>query len=88
MRKGKYSAGQIALALREAETGTPIADIVNKMGVSEQTFHRWRKNYDGSSNGTIRRLMELEEENRQLKQVVAEQLLDKARMQNVIRSKT
>ncbi len=78
---------QIAFALRQAETGTPIAEVVRKMGVSEQTFYRWKKQYAGMGVGEIRRLKQLEEENRRLKQLVADLSLDKLMLQDVLSKK-
>ena len=77
MKKSRYSEEQIAFALRQAETGTSVAEVVRKMGVSEQTFYRWKKQYAGMGVGEIRRLKQLEEENRKLKQLVADLSLDK-----------
>src|SRR6266852_2122898 len=68
---------QIAFALRQAETGTPVAEVVRKMGISEQTFYRWRKQYARMGLREIRRLKQLEEENRKRKQLVADLSLDK-----------
>ncbi len=47
MKKSRFSEEQIAFALRQAETGTPVAEVVRKMGISEQTFYRWKKKYGG-----------------------------------------
>ena len=47
MKKGRYTEEQIAYALRQVELGTPVAEVVRKMGVSEQTFYRWKKQYAG-----------------------------------------
>jgi hypothetical protein len=54
------------------ETGTPVKEAIRKMGISEQTFYRWKKLYGGLSPSEIRRLIQLEEENRRLKQMVAD----------------
>ena len=67
MKKTKYTEEQIAFALRQAESGTTITEICRKMGVSEQTFYRWRKKYEGLGVNEVRRLKMLEEENRKLK---------------------
>ena len=87
MKKGRFSEEQIAFALRQAETGTPVAEVIRKMGISEQTFYRWKKQYAGMGVAELRRMKQLEEENRKLKQLVADLSLDKAMLQDVIRSK-
>lgn len=77
MKKSRFTEEQIAFALRQAEGGTPVRDVCRKMGVSEQTFYRWKKKYAGVGVAEIRRLKALEEENRKLKQLVADLSLDK-----------
>ncbi len=59
------------LRVEQAETGTPVAEVIRRMGISEQTFYRWRKLYGGLGTGELRRLKQLEDENRKLKQLVA-----------------
>jgi len=76
MRKKTFSEEQIALALRDAETGTPVTEVCRKMGVSEQSFYRWKKKYLGMGIAELRRLRQLEEENRKLKGIVADLTLD------------
>jgi len=71
MKKGRFTEEQIAFALRQAETGTPVAEVIRKMGISEQTFYRWKKQYAGMGVAELRRMKQLEEENRKLKQPVA-----------------
>jgi len=87
MKKGRFTEEQIAFALRQAETGTPVAEVIRKMGISEQTFYRWKKQYAGMGVVELRRMKQLEEENRKLKQLVADLSLDKVMLQDVIRSK-
>ena len=87
MKKGRYTEEQIAYALRQAELGTPVVEVVRKRGVSEQTFYRWKKQYAGMGVGEIRRLKQLEEENRKLKQRVADLSLDKLMSQDVLSKK-
>jgi putative transposase len=87
MKKTAFTEEQIAYALRQAETGTPVADICRKLGVSEQTFYRWKKKFAGMGIAELRRLRQLEEENRTLKQLVADLTLDKHMLQEVIRKK-
>ncbi len=87
MRKKTFSDEQIALALREAEAGTPVADVCRKMGVSEQSFYRWKKKYMGVGIAELRTLRQLEEENRKLKGIVADLTLDKKMLQDVLSKK-
>jgi putative transposase len=87
MKKARFTEEQIAFALRPAETGTAVAEVIRKMGISEQTFYRWKKQYAGMGVVELRRLKQLEEENRKLKQLVADLSLDKVMLQDVIRSK-
>jgi len=85
--KKRYSEQQIAFALRQAESGTPVSEIVRKMGISEPTFYRWKKKYGGMGVAEVRRLKELEQENRRLKQLVADLTLDKQMLQEVLSKK-
>lgn len=87
MRKSKYTDEQIAFALRQAEGGTRVAEICRKMGISEATFFNWKKKYGGLGVGELRRLKQLEEENKQLKKLVADLSLDKQMLQDVIAKK-
>jgi putative transposase len=87
MKKTKFTEQQIAFALRQAETGTRIAEVCRKMGISDATFYNWRKKYGGLGVPELRRLRQLEEENRQLKKLVADLSLDKQMLQDVIRKK-
>ncbi|WP_029624111.1 transposase, partial [Sphingomonas sp. PAMC 26617] len=84
MKKSKYTDDQIAFALKQAETGTPVAEVIRRMGISEQTFYRWKRMYGGLGVGERRRLKLLEEENRKLKQLVADLSLDKHILQDVL----
>lgn len=87
MKKSKFTEEQIAYALRQAESGTPVLDVCRKLGVSEQTFYRWKKKYEGMGVAELRRLRQLEDENRRLKSLVADLTLDKHMLQEVIRKK-
>ena len=87
MKKSRFTEEQIAFALRQAETGSPVAEVLRKMGISEQTFYRWKKVYGGMGVVEVRRLKQLEDENRKLKQLVADLSLDKVMLQDVVRSK-
>ena len=87
MKKTRFTEEQIASAMRQVEAGTPATEICRKLGVSEQTFYRWKKKYAGMGVSELRRLRQLEEENRTLKQLVADLSLDKHMLQDVIRKK-
>jgi putative transposase len=87
VKKSRYTEEQIAHALKQAETGTPVAEVLRRMGISEQTFYRWKKLYGGLGVGELRRLKQLEDENRKLKQLVADLSLDKHILQDVLSKK-
>ena len=87
MKRKRYSEAQIAFALRQAESGTPVAEIIRKLGISEQTFYRWKRKFAGLGVAEIRRLKQLEDENRRLKQLVADLTLDKQMLQEVLSKK-
>ena len=87
MKQSKYTEEQIAHALRLAETGTPVVELVRKLGVSEQTFFRWKRKFAGMGLSEIRRLKQLEDEVRRLKMLVADLTLDKQMLQEVLSKK-
>jgi putative transposase len=76
LRKSRYTEEQIIFALKEHETGKTTAQICRKLGVSEQTFYRWKAKFGGMDVADAKRLKGLEEENRKLKQLVGELSLD------------
>ena len=77
MKRKRYSDEQIAFALRQADSGTAVEEICRKLGVSEATFYRWKKQFAGMGTVEIRRLKQLEEENAKLKRLVADLSLAK-----------
>jgi len=85
--KKRYTEEQIAYALRQHEAGTPVSEISRKMGVSEQAFYRWKRKYAGMGVTELRKLKQLEQENRQLKKLVADLSLDKHILQEVLSKK-
>lgn len=87
MKKSAFSEEQIAFALRQAESGTPPAEVCRKLGITEATFYRWKKKFAGMGVNEVRRLKLLEEENRKLKQLVADLSLDKHMLQEIVRKK-
>jgi len=87
VKKSRFTNEQIAFALKQADTGTPVTEICRKMGVSEPTFYRWKKKFDGLGVSEVRRLRELEDENKRLKALVADLSLDKQILQDVLSKK-
>ena len=85
MKKSKFTEAQIAFALKQSETGTGVEEICRKMGTSQATFFNWKKKYGGLGVSELRRLRQLEEENHQLKKLVADLSLDKQMLQEVIK---
>jgi putative transposase len=78
----RYSTEQIIVKLREAEIemgrGVKVPEVCRKLGISEQTFYRWRKRYGGLDRSEVRRLKALEQENARLKKLLADAMLDNA----------
>lgn len=87
MRKSRFTEEQIIAALQENERGAKIPDICRKLGVTETTFHRWKRKYGGLQVSEARRLKALEEENRRLKQLVADQALDNRLLKDLLGKK-
>jgi putative transposase len=87
MKGKRFTEEQIALAMRQSEAGTAVSEIVRKLGISEQTFYRWKKKFAGLGMAELRRLKQLEDENRKLKQLVADLSLDKKMLQDVVSGK-
>ena len=83
----KIHRWQIAFVLKQVEHGTPIEEVCRKFGISEQTFYRWKNKFNGMLPSEVTRLKQLEEENRKLKQLVADLSLDKAMLQDVLTKK-
>jgi putative transposase len=87
MRKTAFTEEQIAYALREVEAGMSVVEASRKLGVTQQTFYRWKRKFGGMGVAELRRLRVLEDENRTLKQLVADLTLDKHMLQEVISKK-
>jgi len=73
--------------LKQAEVGVPVADLIRQAGISEQTFYRWKKQYVGLEVDQVRQLRQVQEENVRLKRLVAELILDKTMLQDVLAKK-
>jgi putative transposase len=87
MKKTKFTEQQIAFALKQADTGTAVQEVCRKLGISEATFYNWKKKYGGLGVTELRRLKQLEEENSNLKKIVADLSLDKQMLQEVLKKK-
>lgn len=87
MNRKRYSVEQIVAAVKQHELGTPAADIARKLGIAEQTFYRWKKEYAGLEPGQARELRQLREENAKLKKIVADLSLDKAMLTDIAKEK-
>ena len=86
MKRKRFSVEQITSILKQAELGTPIAELCRIHGVSEQSYYRWKKKYGGMELQDARRYRELERENTELKKLVADQML-KIRVLEEVNSK-
>jgi putative transposase len=87
MKKKRFSVEQIVTVLKQAELGLPVVDLIRKVGITEQIFYRWKKQYSGMESVQIRELKQLSEENARLKKLVADLSLDKAVLQDVLSKK-
>lgn len=87
MRKTRFTETQIVKALKEAEGGRPVTDISRELGINTQTFYNWKKKYSGMNGEQLRRLKELEDENRRLKQMYADAALDNKMLKDVLSKK-
>lgn len=84
MRKSRFSAKQISTALRQVESGAPVAEVRRKLGVSEKTYYLWKKQYAHLLTTGLRELRQLREENAKLKHLVADLPLDMVMLQEVL----
>lgn len=87
MKGKRYSEEQILAVLKEVEGGKAITEVCREHGISEPTLYRWRSKYGGLEDSELRRLKELEAENRRLRHVVSEQALDIAALKEVVSKK-
>lgn len=86
MKRSRFTDEQIVHALRQVEAGMPAVEMCRKLGVTEQTFYRWKRKFAGLGVAELRRLREVEDENRRLKQLVADLTLDKHMRQEALRN--
>lgn len=87
MKGKRFTVEQIVAILKQAELGMPINDIIRQVGISEQTFYRWKKQYAGLESSEVRELRQLKDENTRLKKLVAELSLDKVILQDIATKK-
>jgi putative transposase len=83
MKRKRFSVEQIVAVLKQAAAGLPVSDLIRQVGISEQTYYRWKKQYAGLQSDQVRELKLLQDENARLKKLVAELSLDKAILQDV-----
>ena len=84
MRKGRFSEEQIIKVLKEQQAGIPVVELCRKHGISDATFYTWRTKYAGMEVSDARKLKALEDENRKLKKLLAESLLDVATLREAL----
>ncbi len=87
MKKSKFTEAQIVFALKQAETGISVDEVCRKLGITQATFYNWKKKFGGLGISELRKLRQLEEENYQLKKLVADLSLDKQMLQDVLKKK-
>ena len=87
MKKSKFTEYQIVKVLKEAESGVPVTDLCRQYGFSKSTFYKWKAKYGGMDASSLKRLKELEEENRKLKQMYAELSLDHKILKDIVEKK-
>jgi len=87
VKKSRFSDGQILAILKQAETGTPVPDLCREHGISTATFYKWRSKFGGMDASLMARLKELEEENRRLKKMYADERLKAEIVQEALAKK-
>ena len=87
MKRSKFTDEQILAIVKEGEAGRKIRDLSRTYGITEQTYYRWKAKYGGMELSEMQRLKQLEDENRRLKQIVAEQTLDIQALKAVVAKK-
>ncbi len=84
MKKSRFNEAQIIGVLREQEAGSPTAEVCRRHGISEQTFYRWKAKYSGMNVSDAQKLKTLEDENRRLKKLLAESMLDVSALKDLL----
>ena len=87
MKRKRFSVEQIVAVLKQAEVGVPVVEVCRQVGITEQTFYRWKAKYMGLEIDQVRQIKRLQEENGKLKKLVAELSLDKVMLQDVVQKK-
>ena len=87
MKRSKFSDEQILAIVKEGEAGRKVVDLVRVHGITEQTYYRWKAKYGGMELSELQRMRQLEDENRRLKHIVAEQTLDIQALKAVVAKK-
>jgi putative transposase len=87
MRTSKFTVEQIAQSLRRVESGVAVAEVCRDVGITETTFYRWKRKFGGLGTPELRELRQLRDENRRLKQLVADLTLDRTMLQETLRKK-
>ena len=87
MKRKRFSAEQITSVLQQVTGGVAVGDVCRRVGISEQTFYRWKKTYGGMRPSEARELRQLRDENVKLKRLVADLSLDQAMLQDVVSTK-
>lgn len=83
MRKSRFSEEQIIKILKRVELGQPLTDVCREEGISDATYYRWKAQYGGLEVNQLRRLRQVEDENRKLKQLVADLTLDNRALKDI-----
>lgn len=83
MKKKRFTEEQIIATLKQQEAGTPVKELIRQIGITEQTFYRWKSKYGGMEVSDAKKLKSLEEENRRLKTMVADLMLDNKILKDV-----
>ncbi|ALU43209.1 MULTISPECIES: IS66 family insertion sequence element accessory protein TnpA [Pseudoalteromonas] len=87
MRKSKFTESQIVAMIKEAESGVSVPDLCRKHGIGQSTFYKWRSKYGGMEASDVKRLKELEEENRKLKDMFATLSLKHTMLEEIVAKK-
>jgi putative transposase len=87
VKRKRFSVEQITSVLQQVASGVPVGDVCRQVGISEQSFYRWKKEYGGMLPSEARELKQLRDENARLKRIVADLSLDKVMLQDVCQKK-